>query len=135
MESLIQWNDNFSVHIPLLDDQHKELINILNIMKAAVDAKKDKAAQEYIIQKMMEYSIFHFTSEEEIMRNYDFPELNEHMKEHEEYIRHTTQINYHFNNQEETVSAEILAVLNIWWKKHIPGSDQKYGEFLKGKIK
>jgi len=40
--SLIEWNDLYSVNIEEMDQQHKQLLNIVNEFDKAVEAKKEE---------------------------------------------------------------------------------------------
>ena len=41
---LIEWNDLYSVNIEEMDQQHKQLLNIVNEFDEAVEAKKEEEA-------------------------------------------------------------------------------------------
>ena len=131
MINVIKWDESFSVNVPILDKQHKELINLLNLMKIAIMKRKDKTAQGYIIQKMMEYTLFHFSTEEDLLREKKFKDLEKHIDEHSEYIKKADKIYKDFLENKSNISIEILTFLNNWWKSHILQSDQKYSDFLK----
>ena len=58
----IIWNDKtMSLGIPLIDEQHKELLNIINQLSTSVYSNTQKKDIFMIINKLIDYANFHFT--------------------------------------------------------------------------
>ena len=62
---VFKWREDYSVQIPLVDEQHKKLFEIADNLKELLD--KDETVADEIIQsigKLMKYTKYHFSQEE-----------------------------------------------------------------------
>ncbi len=51
---LITWDDNqLSVGIKIIDEQHKQLVNLINQLSTAINNQKNSEACENIFQQLM----------------------------------------------------------------------------------
>jgi hemerythrin-like metal-binding protein len=131
--NLLKWDETFTVFDAGMDAQHKELINILNLLDVAISEGREKGTVDFALQRMMEYSILHFSDEEELMRKINYEGLETHLGEHAAYIKYVTGATHSLWDHKPGLPAELLTFLRIWWKNHITGSDKKYGLLLKGR--
>ncbi len=130
--SKIEWDDSLSVNVVLIDEQHKMLIQRLADLS---DAFKRGLEQNKIMQTlefMIDYTDFHFSAEEKVMEENDYPGLDEQKKQHEEFK--VTLNNIVEDYKEEGTTTAIAESINVfllnWLIKHIKGTDSKLGEFL-----
>lgn len=130
--SKIEWDDSLSVNVVLIDEQHKMLIQRLADLS---DAFKRGVEQNKIMQTlefMIDYTDFHFSAEEKVMEENDYPGLDEQKKQHEEFK--VTLNNIVEDYKEEGTTTAIAESINVfllnWLIKHIKGTDSKLGEFL-----
>ena len=66
-----EWNEIYELGIPEIDLQHKKLISISNELYD-VATKGDvnlKITMSKILKNLTDYTVYHFTSEEEFMKN------------------------------------------------------------------
>ena len=130
--SKIEWDDSLSVNVVLIDEQHKMLIQRLADLS---DAFKRGLEQNKIMQTlefMIDYTDFHFSAEEKVMEENDYPGLDEQKRQHEEFK--VTLNNIVEDYKEEGTTTAIAESINVfllnWLIKHIKGTDSKLGEFL-----
>ena len=64
---LIQWKKEYTVGIKKLDNQHKEIIKILNQIFKLQEKGKDEKEIERILGNLQDYIKEHFRTEEEYM--------------------------------------------------------------------
>ena len=81
----IEWSNNLSVGVDLIDDQHKLLIQKIADLAEAVN--KTQGAEKILktLGFMVEYTDFHFSAEEELMKEHDYPEMEYHLKQHKQF--------------------------------------------------
>jgi hemerythrin len=130
--SEIAWDDSLSVGVGLIDDQHKMLIEKL---KDLSDDFKQGHEQNKIMKTlgfMIDYTDFHFTAEEKVMAENDYPELEDQQQQHAEFK--TTLENILLDLREDGPSDELAKSINVfllnWLVNHIKGSDQRLGAYL-----
>jgi len=128
----IEWTDSLSVGVESIDDQHKMLIQIL---KDLSDAFNQGHEQNKIIQTMdfmIEYTDFHFSAEEKLMAENDYPGLAQQKTQHNEFKM--TLKNILDDYQDEGPTKDLATSINVfllnWLVSHIKGSDTKIGQFL-----
>jgi hemerythrin len=133
--SEIAWDDSLSVGVDLIDEQHKMLIEKL---KNLADDFKKGHEQDRILKTlgfMIDYTDFHFTAEEKVMAEKDYPGLEDQQQQHAEFK--TTLDNILLDLREDGPTDELAKSINIfllnWLINHIKGSDQKLGTYLNEK--
>lgn len=131
--NLIEWNDSFSVNIVEIDNQHKNLINMINELYNAMSKGRSKEIMEEIISKMINYADYHFTTEEDLMLKYGYGEYISHKNEHNSFIEKVKKFNEDYKSGALFLSVEVLTFLSTWLKNHILGTDKKYSKFLNDK--
>ena len=78
------WRPEYSVGIAKIDDQHKSLFRLLGELSVAI-IQINQNDIKYILNTLENYMLYHFSSEEHLMDKYDYPDLEEHKNEHEEF--------------------------------------------------
>lgn len=79
---MFEWNENYSVGVLSIDNQHKE---ILGIMGRLLDAMKKGQAGEItaeIIRELESYAVIHFQKEEFFFHRFNYSGSYDHVIEH-----------------------------------------------------
>lgn len=129
----IEWNDSLSIGIDLIDEQHQMLIQRLNDLAAAVDQNRGERKIMQTLEFLIDYTNFHFSSEEEQMTQQNYPGLQAQQQQHAEFKKTLNNLVRDFEEEGSTqaVATSINTFLNNWLIKHIQTVDLKFGEFLK----
>jgi hemerythrin len=125
----IKWLDTFSVGVEEIDIQHKKLIEIINELIDHRDVNSDSEVISETLNKMTDYIKYHFSYEEEYLKEINYPELVIHELEHLDFIEKTTNFCIGTLNVEKNISEDILQFLKDWLINHILKSDMKYKEY------
>lgn len=125
--TLMSWDTSMSVGVEELDEQHKKLIDIINEAYTAIQ-KHDEPAMVDIIDKMREYALLHFATEEALMREQGFPDLQAHKYQHAKF---NSDVNEFKKKQfERTNLSQIFVYLSRWLTNHIMEEDKKYMPYM-----
>ena len=128
------WNETMSVGVGGLDDDHKELVALLNEMDEAVAAGQNRDAINAIIDRLTESIKTHFAKEEALMAKSGFPGAAEHTREHDETLKAVLEWQAHFRSSSAPMmSPEILSGFQSWLDNNIQGADMVYGPYLNAK--
>lgn len=123
---MIEWRDSYSVGVPVLDEDHKQLISIINrVSKAA--SKKTPA--DWAIGELQDYARDHFAREEKLLEAAGFDGFDAHKREHKSFIDwlNTVKSTYRIDREAEFYLAEtVSAYLRDWLNHHILETDMKY---------
>lgn len=130
-----EWKDEFSVGISQIDEQHKTLISISNKFHNALINGEGASVIADVIKFLNIYVKVHFKTEEYFMKQFEYPDIDGHKKEHEELISFVDDLKRIVIKGE--VGQEDAIKLNIklaqWYIHHIGTSDKKLGSFLHDK--
>ncbi len=129
--TIIKWRDSFSVGVEKLDKEHFKLVELVNDMYVIVRDKGDITALSACTERLVEYTRFHFSSEEAAMEEANYPGLDEHKKIHLDLEEQAVGFFWRIKTEGEVVRAEFYHFLREWLLNHIMAEDKKYSEYLK----
>lgn len=120
-----------SVRISVFDIQHQNIHFLMdNIIKMSRNSKNRTQTLD-LIDDLIEKNKLHFDCEEEYMRKYKFPLLDEHLIEHNSFKDQMLRYRDKFSNQTFEASEESLfEIIKIQIENHINDMDKKYTEFF-----
>jgi len=129
----IVWTDDLSVGINLIDEQHKMLIKRLSELSDAVQCNKAVAEIMKTLDFLVEYTDFHFSTEEKHMTELQYPGYEFHKGEHEQFKGSVKNLIDDFEEEGATraLSTSINVFLLNWLVNHIKSVDVEFGRFLK----
>lgn len=129
----IQWDDKYSVHIQVIDDDHKKLIHLINQLQSSIHYYQSKSFDKEALNELIEYTKFHFSREEELMKKNNYPDYDEHVNQHKVMIEKINQMVTKYSQNGEDTIKETVDFLRDWLINHIQKTDQKYVPFFKEK--
>ncbi|MEG3439849.1 bacteriohemerythrin [Pannus brasiliensis CCIBt3594] len=131
--AVIQWNNNLSVGIVEIDEQHKKLVKMINELYDAMKQGKGKDVTGKIINGLIGYTESHFRMEERYFDELGYPDAAAHKLEHIAFKQKVTEFKEKFDKGKITLSIEVMLFLSNWLQNHIEGVDKKYAAFFKEK--
>lgn len=126
----LSWSDSFSVGVNEIDAQHKKLIDLLNKLSDAMRAGKGNDVLGGILNELISYTQTHFKTEERYFKQYNYPDTQAHVAEHNAFVKKVSEFKEGFDAGKLAVSIDVMKFLGDWLVKHIKGSDQKYAPYL-----
>ena len=125
----MKWNDEYSIGIVEIDEQHKKLFELSEILNEATEINEIKD----ILLFLEEYMQFHCNTEESMIRKYNYELIEEHKKLHDDLKEKVTgYIELYFLGNYSFIE-ELEEVVQEWIYEHILEEDRKYKEFFKNK--
>lgn len=129
---LVQWTDKLATHIPLIDDQHKVLISLINTLhRAMLEHQTDKTVVSKLVAELKEYTIMHFNTEEQIFEHSAYPNIIAHKKVHRQFEDKVQSYENDIKSGKAQLSMDIMSFLKDWLIKHIQGTDHQYVPYVK----
>ncbi|MFK5892091.1 MAG: bacteriohemerythrin [Pseudomonadota bacterium] len=128
--ALIIWTNELSVGIKSIDEQHKNLINMINALN---DALADGSANEIIheiFDGLAVYTITHMNYEEKLLDQYGYTQSAKHTTEHEILKERVAELQKKMDDGDFMIAIEVLSFLKDWLTEHILKTDMAYSEFL-----
>ena len=130
-ENFVSWDEAYSVGFEPIDNQHKKLVTMVNALFAGCKMGDVAANIAYLrtINDAMEYAGTHFSDEEKYMSQVGYPKLDEHKKQHEEFVAEINKsVKLYEKGKKEPV--ELVRFLKNWLLNHIAVSDKQYAPYL-----
>lgn len=131
--ALIMWDEKLKTNVKECDEQHKKLIALVNELHDGMKAGKGKDVIGKVLNELLNYTNYHFKTEEAYMQKYNFPEFLKHKREHEDLTRQAKELKERFDRGEVAITVNVMNFLKEWLQSHILGTDKKYGPFLNDK--
>ena len=131
----MRWDESLSIGIELIDGQHKKWIKHLNNVSAAIESHQGPPQIARTLDFLMDYTQFHFSTEEKHMTENGYPGLGYHKTKHEELKGTLENLVQDFKEEgaTDTLADAIGTFLGNWLRNHIREVDQAFGVFLKDK--
>ncbi len=130
---LIKWDEKFSVGVDAIDEQHKKLVNILNDLFDAMKLGKAKDILNKVFDDLLQYTVYHFSNEENFMDKYFYDRATVHKKEHKDLTETALDLQRKFKAGTMMISLDVMDFLKSWLTNHIMETDKKFGAFLNTK--
>jgi len=127
------WNKNFEVGVPLIDEQHQKLVELLNVLAGHLAYQSDIPTLNNVFNDLAEYAIYHFQAEERIWHSF-FPEDAWETKHKDDHRRFLTTVNRIMAGKTarplDEVIEEILTFLTQWLAFHILDTDMRMAKVV-----
>ena len=131
-ETVVQWQNSYSVGIKLIDEQHMTLINLTNRLFRDCMESHEQSMSTFleIIHEAVDYVGYHFSTEEKIMERVNYPDYSNHKKEHAEFVREVFSKVEEFNSGKKNTPLAFVYFLRDWVLHHIAVSDRRMGVYI-----
>lgn len=126
----IEWDDNLRTGIKIIDDQHRELLVMLNRLSRF---RCGKESFFEALEELYEFVDIHFKTEESYMVKLNYPEYVEHKATHDELIEKLNVIQEKIDNSQNVcdIGDEIFHVVEDWILAHYTNEDIKLAGYIK----
>jgi hemerythrin-like metal-binding protein len=126
----IEWQSGYSVGVKAIDEQHKNFVKIMSELYKSLIAGDSEKSIVMTLDKLIDYSIYHFGTEEKYFKKYKYPYAKEHIKEHKSLIAKLGEFQESDSDDMSKLGFEILDYLEDWLVGHILHSDKKYEKWF-----
>ena len=132
MKYLFEWSPAISVHDNTLDGQHQKLLGQVNTLLSYIVAEKDPVVVNDAVLFLDKYIDEHFSYEEKYMMEHNYPQIDEHIKLHKDFIEKYKVFKEKLvaGVSKDTLALEIEQYIGNWWLTHIGMEDKKYADFI-----
>lgn len=127
---LISWDDNLELGNVLIDTQHRMLVLLLRKLDIALKQKLPHKAIIGITLEIKKFTQFHFLSEENLMHELKYPDVENHENIHSGLLFHLDVIIAKVNRKQEFPD-ELLDMLLKWVTSHVVHEDMKIVSYIK----
>ena len=123
--TLIRWRDDFSVGVAALDEQHKQIVDVVNVLYAIKTGNTGRKELYDVLMRLRIFTETHFRYEEVLFKYTNFHDRDAHRALHTAMIAETARTLGIVENAVDTDVSPLLVQLSHWWVDHITGADRK----------
>lgn len=129
----MKWNNKYLIGIKEVDNQHKRLVECITRFKDSISDEKKDTIDEMgkVLGFLVNYTNYHFESEEALMERIGYPELEEHKAIHRDLVTELKKILIKLKSKESYKPIEFYYFLMKWLTEHIEDEDNKIGKYYK----
>jgi hemerythrin-like metal-binding protein len=125
--------NDYRIGVKIMDYQHQELINLIAMADNLLKSEEGHTKAGELIQGIKHYIKVHFTMEEELMRIYEVPDRDRHIKLHNAFKDQVARMEHAAQAGELETVKSALTLLQKWAIEHILKVDQEVAKFLNSK--
>ena len=124
-ETLVTGND-------MIDSQHKELIGKINQLLESCEDGQGKVKAVKMLDYLLDYTEFHFSAEEKLQEEIEYPGLEKHREKHNEFRQSVKELQEMLEEEEgptENFVKQVEKNVVDWLYDHIKGFDRSVAEY------
>lgn len=125
---IVPWNPSFDTGIPVIDEQHRQLVDLLNDLAGQYVHGADAQHALRILDALVDYAPYHFETEEALWQE-SFEEdvwLEGHLQAHQGFVDKVVSLREEFSENHQTFALdELLSFLTSWLAHHILYDDKR----------
>ena len=129
-----KWRNEFSTDVGDIDEQHKKLFEIGGRLYdiATINDKYDHYDEIVkIMDELADYTIYHFSFEENLLKENGYKEFDLHKIEHDFFIKKLKRLgNKDLEENQNESTMEMIRFVADWISAHILKTDQQYVSFF-----
>lgn len=131
MADIVNWDDNnFSVGVESIDDQHKQIFRLVNNLYEAFLRNETHNQLSVILNELVDHTVKHFSHEENCFNRFGYSKCKEHTDQHCDLVQKVSAFKKAFEAGDAEISQDILIFLKDWLYDHIGKSDKKFTPFM-----
>lgn len=128
---IAKFTDDFRTGDAKVDTQHEALFEMVNTLHDAIMQKRAKEAVMPTLEKLAQYTVEHFATEEKLMQAVGYPDYAAHKKAHEGLLAKATEIIEGYKSGKITLPMTLSRFLADWLRQHIKGTDKQMIKWVK----
>jgi len=130
---VFEWQEKYNLGLDLIDDQHKVLVRIINDLDNLLDINFSKEKLASLITELVDYTKFHFSTEERLMktRGYNGTCLKAHIHQHQQFVEEIQSFISESDSYNKKEAEWVFKYLTNWLINHILKVDRHLVDHLK----
>lgn len=126
----LQWQDKFSVGVPEVDHEHRELIRLINSLHDALEQPQSAVRVRAALEEIHVAISAHFALEEKDMQSWGYPGYPEHKRDHERLLDELRDLMDAIEGAMPADTEAFGARLNAWFEMHFQTHDARLHGYL-----
>jgi hemerythrin-like metal-binding protein len=126
----IQWKEELALGNALIDTQHRMLMLLCRKLDIAIKTGQSSQTVQRVMLEVKKFTEFHFVSEQNLMHEIGYPEVDAHSKLHTDLL---IELQVHLSkiSHKAEFPEDVLYALNEWLGQHIVEEDMKLAQYVR----
>ena len=125
----IQWSKSVVLNVPILDEQHKNMVDLTNQLHSLLETK-NKTQINKTLKSILDEMEIHFETEDKLMKESKLPLFFSHKLEHERFYNKLYNLHFEVESGKKQLSLDDLKMLKIWFFNHIEFKDRSLADHI-----
>ena len=123
----MEWREDFSVHVPGIDQDHRILVARATEIEQAVAEGRGASLVHGAIREFIQLARRHFNREVDWMRIRDYPGIGPHIQDHKAFLAKLGALEA--ESLAGPLTHEAVAFLPAWFEQHLLSYDKQYASY------
>ena len=130
-ENYTVFSDRLLLGIPIIDEQHTNLVRMTNNLRYACLKGQETASHRFLrsVEEIIDFFHLHFQTEEKLMSILEFDGMYDHQKEHDEFFWNMLDYAKMFREGQSSAPDPFVRLLSDWIPSHISFSDRLFADY------
>lgn len=131
--SHIEWKEEYSLGIPVIDTQHKQFLELMDQAYEAFYKHQTKEELAVLVYNLRDYTFLHFGTEERYFELFKYEQKlkDEHLERHLQLKGRLTELINDFETKGPKIVPALCDFLEDWLVGHLNIVDKKYVKTFK----
>ncbi len=125
----IHWQKSLELNNDMIDTQHRMMVLLCRKLDISIKTKQPDQRIRWVMLELKKFTEFHFISEENLMHEIGYPDVDEHALSHAELLSQLDMMLAKISHSKE-FPEDLLYFLNKWMIQHVGREDKKIAEYL-----
>lgn len=131
-ENTGSWNNSLSLNIEVIDNQHKNFFRLFDELLLINSEEADREVKiAPIIAELQEYAEYHLNTEEGLMKQSNWEDIDSHIKQHNLFRKKCNDFQIEHIYKSKVLLEEMVSFLRKWFMSHISEVDAAYAETVR----
>lgn len=129
--SLMQWDEEFRVNIPDIDEQHERFIAFIGELHELRRKKNSLEEIGTLIDQLLAYARLHFHTEERYFDLFLYDDASLHKREHGQMLKKLQEFKDSYESKADLfLTMKLARFLSEWLEDHLAKIDRKFAGLL-----
>ncbi len=129
--AFLDWSEGLSVGVTEFDDDHREIITLLNSLWDANERRDDPRQLRRILARLQEHCASHFAREEALFAKWNYPAAAEHTQSHQRALTRLAELETAFQQGgADTIGDDLFDFVRDWLLGHTINEDSLYTPYF-----
>lgn len=124
----IEWSKSIELNVPILDEQHKTMVDLTNQLHDLLDTNSKTKIKE-TLKNIVDETKNHFETEDKLMVETKLPLFFSHKQEHERFYNKLNKL-YDEIKSGKKLTLDDLKTIKIWFLNHMDFKDKNLAKHI-----